>query len=113
MTEQLDFLYFSDDVSFYSIATPEERPLLSSFVDSVIISTIYAQEKADRGLSTVMPSLWLFGSEFNWALRDALTYSGTYDTIYARNFNETQDKGRNDLGTNGGPQIHSFPGLEH
>ena len=47
------------------------------------------------------------------ALRDALTYSGTYDTIYARNFNETQDKGRNDLGTNGGPQIHSFPGLEH
>ena len=65
---------FSDDVSFYSIATPEKRPLLSSFVDSVIISTIYAQEKADRGLSTVMPSLYIFGSEFNWKVRVVLFY---------------------------------------
>jgi len=122
-----------DDVSFFSLATREDDVLFSSFVNCIVLATIYAQEKGikiEEGKE--MPSMTIFGSQFNWALRDAIAYSGSYDQIYTKSFgglssvllnffnsisqhdtNKTADEeaGRNYLNERGGPQIHSFPGL--
>ena len=65
-----------------------------------------------------MPLTPIFGSEFSWSLRDAIEYSGSYDSIYKKNFGNVPDneRGRNKVGVSiknvaGGAQIHSFPGL--
>ncbi|KAL7533778.1 hypothetical protein ACHAWF_004621, partial [Thalassiosira exigua] len=57
------------DVSFYSIATREEDGLFSSFVNMIVVATIYAEEK---GISKEehgdMPLVNLFGPRLYWAL---------------------------------------------
>ena len=69
-----------------------------------------------------MPLVSLFGSDLSWSLRDAISYSGNYDEIYAKHFVELLEeddwglgyeerRGRNVVNSKGGPQIHSFPGL--
>ena len=103
----------SDDVSFYSIATRdhEDDVLFSSFVNFIVIATIYAQEnQIQRNESNYMPLVFLFGDEFNWVLRDAIAHSGSYDEIYTKNFGSESevDRGRNAL-NKGGPMMHSFP----
>ena len=61
--------------------------------------------------SNDMPSMYIFGSLFNWALRDAISYSGNYDELFAKNFDiPVEDRGRN-IVNKGGPQLHSIPGL--
>ena len=47
-----------------------------------------------------MPLTPIFGSEFSWALRDAIEYSGPYDNIYKKNFGNVADdeRGRNKIG---------------
>ena len=105
--------YFSEDVSFFSLATRDNHVAFSSFVNCIVLATIYAQENGiERVDSNKMPLMNIFGSEFNWALRDAIAYSGSYDQIYTKYFGEVrvEDRGRNML-NKGGPQIHSFPGL--
>ena len=77
---------------------------------------MYAQDKGIRDKKFLeMPLLQLFGSKFNWALRDAIDYSGNYDQIYTEHFGQSEedDKGRNILNEDGSPQMHSFPGLNH
>jgi len=104
----------SDDVSFFSLATREDDVVFSSFVNCVVLATIYAQEyDITRRKSKQMPFVSIFGSDFKWALRDAIAYSGNYDEIYRRNFGvlSEAERGRNYLNEDGGPQIHSFPGL--
>ena len=93
------------------MATRENDSLFSSFVNVVIVATIYAQEK-DITVDTGMPKMSIFGQQFDWALRDAFGFSGRYDEIYEKNFPlvPKQDRGRNVLNI-GGPQIHSFTGL--
>jgi len=104
----------SDDggVSFYSIATREDDALFTSFVNCVVLATIYAQEnKIEREKSSEMPLVSVFGSHFNWALRDAIVYSGSYEQVYLRNFgnNDTAAfRGRNTL-NKGGPLMLSIP----
>ena len=106
--------YLSDDVSFFSFGTREGDATFSSFVNNVVLATIALQEDIDNGQSTVMPKLLsLYGYEFHWALRDAIAFSGSYNTIYENNFGDIpyEERGRNALNSRGGPQINSFPGL--
>lgn len=107
-----------EDASFISLATWEDEhdALFSSFVNAVVSATIYAQENnIKKKQSKEMPVVSFFGSELKWALRDAISFLGNYDQIYTKNFDNFQekDRGRNILNENGGPQIHSFPGLTH
>jgi len=102
------------NVSFFSLATREEDVMFSSFVNCIVLATIYAQENTiKKKKSEEMPLLPVFGSEFKWALRDAIYYSGSYDRIYKKHFGvvSEEDRGRNYLNEYGSPQIHSFPGL--
>lgn len=88
--------------------------LFSSFVNCVVLATIYAKEN-DIRKSMKMPMMRLFGSEFTWSLRDAVEYSGRHDQIYEKYFGKDAEegmRGRNVL-NRGGPQMHSFPGLNH
>jgi len=78
------------------------------------MTTIYAQENGiTRTKSTEMPLMTLFGRNFKWALRDAIAYSGSYDEIYKNYFDDVakEDRGRNILNDDSGPQMHSFPGF--
>lgn len=104
----------SDDVSFYSIATREGDALFASFVNCIVLATIYDQENMlQREKSGEMPLVSVFGGDFNWALRDAIAYSGSYDQIYTKFFgkNVTEAlRGRNTL-SKGGSLLLSLPRL--
>jgi len=102
-----------DDVSFFSLATRGEDVTFSSFVNCVVLATIYAHENIIEGKCTEMPFISIFGSEFKWALRDAIAYSGSYDELYEKHFGDVseEDRERNYLNDYNSPQIHSFPGL--
>ena len=84
--------------------------VFSSLVNSVVVATIHAMEiGVEKEAWKAMP---LFGEKFRWMLNDAISYSGSYDQLYTKNFGNI---GENDRGRNtrneGGPQFHSFPGL--
>mmetsp|Transcript_19228 Transcript_19228/g.40276 ORF Transcript_19228/g.40276 Transcript_19228/m.40276 type:complete len:263 (-) Transcript_19228:48-836(-) len=104
----------SNSVSFYSMATREGDVLFASFVNCVVMATIYAQENdIQKHKSREMPLISIFGSEIGWALRSAIFYSGSYDEIYARNFGSGVAKsarGRNTL-NDGGPLMLPFLNL--
>ncbi|KAL7539869.1 hypothetical protein ACHAXR_012322 [Thalassiosira sp. AJA248-18] len=60
-----------------------------------------------------MPLVSVFGSDLNWALRDAIAYSGSYEQIYRKHFGieaTEVNRGRNTL-NEGSPIMLSFPGL--
>ena len=98
-------------MSFYSIATREDDVLFASFVNCIVLATIFAQENGiQREKSGRMPSVSVFGSNLNWALRDAIAFSGSYDQIYRKHFGSNVyevDRGRNSL-NQGGPLLKSF-----
>ena len=115
------YYYDQDDAtnveSFFAMATREDDSLFASFVDTIVLATIYAQENnIDRETSIEMPLAFVFGSDFSWALRDAIFYSGSYDGIYAKNFGGNEEssakRDRNAL-NEGGPMLLSIPGLAH
>mmetsp|Transcript_13888 Transcript_13888/g.30279 ORF Transcript_13888/g.30279 Transcript_13888/m.30279 type:complete len:405 (+) Transcript_13888:949-2163(+) len=90
----------SNDMTFYSIATREDDVIFVSFVNMLVLATIYAQEnKIRRGQSLEMPLVPVFGSYLNWALRDAIAYIGSYDEINSKNFGSNVEafRGRNTL----------------
>jgi len=104
----------NENLTIYALATLEDDTLFSSFVNAIVIATIYAAENSiEQDRSTEMPLIYLFGGAFTWALRDALAYSGNYDELYMRNFGDVleEDRGRNALNEWSDPQIHSIPGL--
>ena len=112
------FIYFvlSGDVSFSSLATREDDAPFTSFVNCVVLGTIYADGNGiTKEFSKDMPLMSIFGRDFNWALRDAIAYSGSYDQIYRKHFwgVAEEDRGRNTLNTLDSPQLHSFPGLQY
>ena len=77
----------SGDVSFFALATREDNIYFSSFVNCVVSATIHAHENSiTKKKGKEMPLLSMFGSEMKWALRDAISYSGSYDEIHAKNF---------------------------
>ena len=86
--------------------------MLSSFVNCIVLSTLYAQSKGiTKERNGQMPTVSIFGSEFSLALRDAISYSGSYNEVYTKHIeNATEElRGRNILNNVGGPQMHSFP----
>jgi len=100
--------------SFVSLATREDDALFSSFVNCVVLATMYAEENGiKQKRSKEMPLLSIFGDDHIWAVRDAVGYSGSYDQVYKKQFGQVaeEDRGMNILNERGGPQIHSFPGL--
>ena len=103
-----------NDVTFFSLITREDDVLFASFVNCIVLATIHAQEsRISRDTSSEMPLVSVFGSGFNWALRDAIAYSGSYDEIFVDTFgtNATEAlRGRNTL-NKGGPMMHSLPHL--
>lgn len=105
----------NENLTIYALATREgDDTLFSSFVNAIVIATIYAAENSiTQDRSTEMPLIYLFGGAFTWALRDAIAYSGSYDELYIKNFGEVleEDRGRNALNKWSDPQIHSIPGL--
>jgi len=103
------FISRSDDVSFFALATRDHDVLFSSFVNVVVAATLYADEKGIQ-YATEMPLMSIFGDQFNWALRDAFAFNKGYDSLYEDNFGSEAARGRNVL-NDGGPEMHSFPGL--
>ena len=56
--------------------TQEDDTFLSSFVNLVVLAEIHAQEsRIDKYESEEMPLVSVFGNEFAWTLRDAISYS--------------------------------------
>ena len=83
-------------------------------MNCVVLATIYAEEEGiEKEDHKKIPQISLFGNQLAWSLRDAISYSGNSNDLYAKHFGEYEDKdrGRNHLNNRGGPQIHSFPGL--
>jgi len=99
----------SDDVNFFALATRDDDMLFSSFVNVVVAATLYADENGIQD-ATGMPLMSIFGDQFSWALRDAFVFSESYDSLYKDNFGSQAARGRNAL-NDGGPEMHSFPGL--
>ena len=100
-----------DEDSVYSVATHEGDVMFASFVNSIVLATIYAQENIEKGDSAEMPFVSVFGKELRWALKDAIASSGSYDKICIRNFGNRSSEAcinRNTL-SNSGPLMHSFP----
>lgn len=87
--------------------------LFSSLVNSVVVATIYAEENGIRERYWEMPISQIFGPQYHFALRDAISYAGSYDQLFAKNFGDVAEdrRGRNMLNDGSSPQIHSFPGL--
>jgi len=120
-----------DDVDVYAMATREDDVLFTSFVNCVVMATIYAQENhIQKENSEEMPLVSLFGDNLSWALKNAISYSGSYDQIYMKHFGNVNtpraakdnadykgndeggstqaSRGRNTL-NEGGPLIFSLP----
>ena len=99
-------------MSFFSLATREgeEDKLFSLVVNNVVVATIHAIEiGVEKEAWKAMP---LFGENVTWMLNDAISYSGSYDELYSKNFGNIGEKDRGRIVRNeGGPQFHSFPGL--
>lgn len=97
----------------FSFATRENDRMFSSFVNCVVVATIYALENGiDQERMMELPLVPLFGGELSFALRDAVAYSGNYDHIYTKNFGSGlfgSTRGRNSL-NEGGPLLHPLPG---
>ena len=91
-------------MSFFSLATREgeEDKLFSLVVNSVVVAIIHAIENGvEKEAWKAMP---LFGENVTWMLNDAISYSGSYDELYSKNFGNIgeKDRGRNIL-KDGGP----------
>jgi hypothetical protein len=77
------FCVHSDDLSIFAFATREDNPAFSLFVNCVVWAIIYAEKKGiTKEQSKWMPVMPWVGKEFEWALKDAIHYSGSYDQIY-------------------------------
>ena len=107
------YYYWSvgNNVSFCALATREDDTIFASFVNSIVLATIYALEndiqKKDSGK---MPFASIFGTEMAWAFKDVIANSGNYDEMYVRSFGDRDSdvyKNRNTL-SKGGPQMHSL-----
>ena len=97
-----------------SLATRDEDLIFSSFVNCIVLATIHAQETGiTKEKSKDMPLMSTFGNEFKWSLRDAVSYSGSYDEIVAKNFARVPltERQQNILNDKGQSQMHSFPGM--
>lgn len=93
----------------YAIVTREDDVLFTSFVNCVVLATLYAEE---MGINQV-PLASIFGEDLRWSLRDAVSYSNSYDDLYSKHFGLDSDRGRNELNrmVESTPQLHSLPGL--
>lgn len=93
----------------HAFATREDDVLFTSFVNCVVLATIYAEE---RGKNQV-PLASIFGEDLRWSLRDAVSYSNSYDDLYSKHFGLDSDRGRNELNrmVESTSQLHSLPGL--
>ncbi len=104
-------LFHESDHSFYAFATRENDTLFSSFINAMVVATIHAQEiGVTRETSSLMPLVSLFGSDFLWAMRDAVSYGGNYDELYENNFeSRSSRRGRNEVNSRSGPQLLAPP----
>ncbi len=84
-------------------------------MNCIVWATLHAQEEGiSRDESNDMPLLPWFGQGFEWALRDVINQIGSYDQLYEKHFGRisSEERGRNQL-NEGGPLVHSIPGLSH
>ena len=66
--DYIDICSFRDDISCFSLTTRVDDKLFSSFVNSIVLATIHAQEKdLTRERSQEMPDTPIFGSELGAA----------------------------------------------
>ena len=57
----------------YSIATIDDDPVFASYVNSIILATVYAvRHRITKDSTLYMPAMTLFGKYFLWALKDAI-----------------------------------------
>ena len=97
------------------LATRQNDPQWSSFVNWVVDGTIHAEENGiTQRLSNSMPVINVFGGNFSRFFRDALHAVGNYGEIYERNLSPLlRRSGRNTINSvsNPGPQHYVVPGF--
>jgi len=96
-----------ESLSAFAFATREDDSLFTSFVNCVVLATLFAEE---IGRNQV-PFASIFGDDHRWSMRDAVSYSDSYDELYKKHFGIDTVRGRNGLNRITGPQLHSLPGL--
>ena len=107
-------LHARDDVTVYSVVTRGNKPIFSSYVNCIVLATVYAAaEGITQDNYDEMKSMRLYGDNYLWSLKDAVSANGNYDEIYAINFsgNQTETRGRNALNAEQNPQLFDIPGL--
>jgi len=93
-----------------SLVTRNDDPQWSAFVNWIVVSTFYAEEKGiNQSTANNMPMVNLFGEQFARMFRDTITFIGNYQEIYTRNLEKYIPRaGRNLLNKNPfGPQHQS------
>ncbi|EJK75467.1 hypothetical protein THAOC_02808 [Thalassiosira oceanica] len=101
-----------EDLTMYTLATRKDDFKFSSFVNLVVMSTIKADKDGiGREAHRNMPLISVYGSNIGWALKDAISYSGSYSQILSENFPQSMAAtGRNCIHKDG-PLRHSIPGI--
>jgi len=110
------FYGYSEMEDNFCLAVRQDDHDWDTFVYWVVMATIIAE---DRGInlanSTKMPEVFVFGSEYNRMLRDAILAVGSYEEIYNRNLEGIVARGgRNVLNNdpqNWTPNQYIVPGL--
>ena len=104
-------IFSTADVDFYTVMTRPYDSMFSSFVNCIVMSTIFALDNhIDKEDSYLMPLISLFGNDMMWALRDAIVAAGNYNEMYFMNFGTVDgSRGRNDLNSHEEPQLLDMP----
>ena len=79
--------------------TREGDVLFSSFVNTVVMATVYAVENdiSREEKSSEMPLIELFGGNLKWMLRDVIHHIGSYNDIYSDTHGQDLDRGWNQV----------------
>ena len=72
--------------SVYAVVAHEGNVIFASFVKSIVLATLYAQENIQERDSTEIPCVSIFGKKLRWALKKASLFSESYAKICIRNF---------------------------
>lgn len=110
----MPYYYDNDTKDGFALMTRNDDDQWSSFVDWVIIATVYAEEKGiTAATATDMPVVTLFGESLKQMFADCISSTGSYSELYNRTLQEFIPRGgANRLNDElAGPQMFPVPAI--